>query len=377
MSMLSAFGPFVTDFYLPALPALCEAFGSTASVIQLSITFSMLGLGIGQLVFGPISDRFGRRRPLQLSLVLFCISTIGCVFSTTAYTFIIYRLLQGLGGAGGLVIARAVATDLYEGKKFESFFVLLSIVQGIAPVCAPVLGGLTLLAVDWRGIFAILLVLGFLLLGASVIFRESLALDKRKSGSAAAIAGYYVRVMRNGRFLAYVFIQAFALGVMFCYIAASPFIFQDHYGLSSSAYGFCFGLNAVGIMIGSIAVPKFRSIGHAMAFGACGTMAMSVAAAAALACDAQFLWVEVPLFLLMLFTGMILPTSAAFALDTERANSGYASALLGFMSFLFGGIVSPLSGLGDIMISTGCIMVLSCACCLALTIVAQRSRRKA
>ena len=171
--LLSAFGPFVTDFYLPALPELGEYFSASVSAVQLSLTFGMVGLGLGQLFIGPLSDRLGRKPPLVASLLLFLVSTAACLLTTDIRLFLAYRLLQGVAGAGGVVIARAIAIDLYEGDRLARYFSMLSVVQGLAPILAPVLGGLLLAFTDWRGIFASLLACGVFLLLMLLGFRES------------------------------------------------------------------------------------------------------------------------------------------------------------------------------------------------------------
>lgn len=163
IGIVSAFGPFVTDFYLPALPVLSEYFDTTASLVQLSLTFSMVGLAVGQLIIGPLSDKYGRKLPLMVSLVIFCISTVGCLYSPEIHGFIFARLLQGLSGAGGVVISKSIAIDLYQGKELTRFFAMLSSVQGLAPVCAPVLGGILLGAMDWK-VSSCIMAIGILLL---------------------------------------------------------------------------------------------------------------------------------------------------------------------------------------------------------------------
>ena len=366
VGLISAFGPFVTDFYLPALPALSGYFNTTASMVQLSLTFSMIGLGVGQLFIGPMSDKYGRKSMLMLSLVLFIVSTVGCIFSPGISSFLFFRLLQGLTGAGGVVISKSIATDLYEGESLTRFFSMLSAVQGLAPICAPVLGGLLLEVTDWRGIFAILLLVAVLLIVMLCFFRESLPVGRRNTGRLSAVFKVYGAVLKNREFMLYVLVQSFAMGLMFTYIAASPFVFQQHYGLSSLVYSFCFGLNALAIMGGSFFVIRFKTVKKGLSVGCIAFFALSIATAGVLVADMGVIWVEAALLLLLFFLGMILPTSTTLALQLERDNSGSASAVLGFLTFLFGGVFSPLAGLGNMIVSTSVIMVLCGACTLVL-----------
>lgn len=355
IGIVSAFGPFVTDFYLPALPVLAGYFDTTASLVQLSLTFSMVGLAVGQLVIGPLSDKYGRKKTLMASLVLFCISTIGCLYASDIYVFIFFRLLQGLSGAGGVVISKSIATDLYEGRELTRFFSMLSSVQGIAPVCAPVLGGVLLEVTDWKGIFWILVLIGILLIMALAFFKESLNNEQQHCGVFATFRNY-IPVFQNAQFMRYVLVQAFAMGVMFTYIAASPFIFQEHFNMSPLAYSLCFGANAIAIMLGSLTVSLFHDATDALRVGSIGFGIMSLFVAAALFFSTSVWPVEVSLFVFMLFLGVILPSSTTLALDLERKNSGNASALLGFLMFLFGGVLSPLTGLGNMLYTTGIII---------------------
>jgi len=359
--IVSAFGPFVTDFYLPALPALSEYFDTTASLVQLSLTFSMIGLAVGQLIIGPLSDKYGRKSPLMFSLVVFCISTLGCLYSPGIYAFLFFRLLQGFSGAGGVVISRSIALDLYGGKELTRFFSMLSCVQGLAPVCAPVLGGILLEVMDWKGIFWVLLVIGMALIASLHFFKESLDAEIRQKGSIFSTFKHYLPVLRNRQFMRYVLVQAFAMGVMFTYIAASPFIFQNHFSTSPLFYSFCFGVNALGIMLGSLAVSHFRNARTALRTGVIGFAWMSLPVAAALVFSPSVWVVEVLLFFFLIFLGLILPSSTTLALDLERENSGNASALLGFLMFLFGGVLSPLTGMGNMLCTTGMIFIVCCA----------------
>lgn len=357
IGIVSAFGPFVTDFYLPALPALSGYFHTTASLVQLSLTFSMIGLAVGQLIIGPLSDKYGRKRLLLISLSLFCLSTLGCLCASDVSGFIFYRLIQGLAGAGGVVVSKSIAIDCYQGKELTRFFSMLSSVQGLAPVCAPVLGGLLLEVTDWKGIFWVLLAIGIFLIIALFFFKETLSPEKRKQGSVLSTFKYYLPLFRNARFIRFTLVQAFAMGVMFTYIAASPFIFQSHFGLSPVIYSLCFGINAFAIMLGSVAVALFKNAQCALRTGTVGFGIMSFPVAVAFILSPSFVWVEVALFFFLIFLGLILPSSTTLALDLERENSGNASALLGFLMFLFGGMLSPLTGLGNMLYSTSLLIV--------------------
>ena len=166
LGILTAFGPLVTDMYLPTLPSMTVYFGTSQSMVQMGLTASMAGLALGQLLFGPLSDKFGRRPLLLVSLLLFVASTVICIFSPTIYVFVGMRLFQGIGAAGGIVISRSVATDRYRGKELVKVLAVIGVINGIAPVAAPVLGGVLTDAVGWRGIFVILLAIGVILLGA-------------------------------------------------------------------------------------------------------------------------------------------------------------------------------------------------------------------
>lgn len=367
---ISALGPFVTDFYLPSLPALAGYFTTTASLVQLSLTFSMIGLAVGQLFIGPMSDRYGRKQPLVWSMVVFCLATTGCLLSPNIHTFLAFRLLQGLAGAGGVVISKSIASDLYEGPELARFFSMLSAVQGLAPICAPVLGGILLEYTDWRGIFVVLLGVGILLTLVLLRFRESLATEKRTTGGIGTTFRNYIPVLRNRRFMEYVMVQAFAMGVMFAYIAASPFIFQQHFGLSPLTYSLCFGVNALAVMAGSLAVAKFRKPARALAIGVRGFLAAGCLVAASLVWGSVGI-VEAALLVMLFFLGLILPSSTTLALELERHDAGNASAVLGFLMFLVGGILSPLTGWRNILYSTAIIIVL---CCMAAWYMERRGR---
>ncbi|MDE6857483.1 MAG: multidrug effflux MFS transporter [Alistipes sp.] len=367
---LGGLAPFVTDFYLPAMPALVEWFSSSISVVQVSLAACLAGIAVGQLVLGPLSDRFGRKRVLMLSIAVYCLATAACIWAPTARAFLLCRLLQGLSAAGGVVISRSVASDVYSGDRLNRFFAMLSVVQGISPVCAPVLGGVMLSATDWRGIFAMLLLLGLALAAALVFFRETLPVERRQSGGVVKTFAAYAPVLRNVRFMYLVAAQALAMGVMFAYIAASPFIFQEHFGLSPLAYSLCFGLNACGIMAGSIFATRMGSAERALNAGARCLPLCGAAVVAMLLFVDSVVAVETSLFLMLMSIGVILPPAATLAMECEPGHSGVASAVIGFVMFMLGGVVSPLVGLGDMLVSTAAVIAV---CCMAAFVAIRRS----
>ena len=366
MGMMSAFGPFVTDFYLPGLPALAASFDTTTSWVQMSLTSSMIGLAGGQLLIGPASDRYGRRMPLILSMALFIVSTLACLFAWNIESFVFFRIFQGIAGAGGVVISKSVAADLYQGKALN----------GLAPIVAPVLGGFIMRYTDWEGSFIILLAVGVILFAVSVRFRESLPPERRIPGSVWRSFGKFVPIIRNGSFMHYVWIQTFSMGVFFTYIASSPFLIQEHFRLDAFAYSLCFAINASGMIVGSRITPRFSDVFSALRTGVYGLGIASGLFVAVLFAGGLFYVMEALLFIMMVFLGMILPTSTSLALTLERKNAGGASAVIGFFLFIFGAIVSPMTGFGPMILS---ISVMTLLCCLLafvfLRIAARRARQ--
>ena len=372
LGMLTAFGPVVTDMYLPSLPSMEAYFATTSSMVQLGLTFSMIGLAVGQIIFGPLSDKYGRRPLLLASMWLFIISTVACVFAPTIFVFVVLRLLQGIGGAGGIVISRSIATDRYGGKELAKMLAVIGAINGIAPVTAPVIGGLLTEHVGWQGIFGVLLALGLVLLAGCFRFRESLPLSRRSSKGLLHTFGSFKTIVRNRRYLFYVLQLGFAQGVLFGYIASSPFIIQQHYGFSPFMFSICFGINAVAIGIAAALSVKFRSQERGTRVGCVGMCVLAVSQLVALYMNVPF-WVYEMLMIALLFVmGLTFTTSTSLAMGCERDNAGGASALLGAICFAFGGIVSPLVGVGNILVSTGVVFVVCAVCSLLCALYAER-----
>lgn len=375
LGMLTAFGPFVTDMYLPSLPVMGEYFNTNSSMVQLGLTTSMIGLAVGQIFFGPLSDRYGRRIPLQVAMWLFIVSTVFCLFAQNIQQFVAFRLIQGIAGAGGIVIARSIATDNFSGRDLAKMLAIIGAINGIAPVVAPIIGGVFTEAIGWQGIFGILLVLGVLLLAGCIRFRESLPKENRLATKWADTFHSFKVVLKNKQFVCYVLQLAFAQGVLFAYIASSPFIIQQHYGYSPFAFSVCFSINAIAIGGAAAFSVKFRRPANGTLIGCMGMLIFSLLECAALALDCSFWIYELLLLAVLFMMGMTFTTSTALAMECERDNAGTASALLGAVCFSFGGIVSPLVGIGNILVSTGVIFVICSLCSLSSILLALGRRR--
>lgn len=247
LGILAGMGPLCTDLYLPALPEAAVFFQTDAAMVQLSLTATLLGLAFGQIVIGPISDMWGRKMPLITSLLVFVVTSFLCATATSIGAFIVFRFIQGLSGAGGVVLSRTMACDLYNGAELTKFFSLLMLINGIAPIFGPVIGGQILKLTDWRGIFFFLgacsiIITGLVLCG----LKETLPTERRISGGLKSAFRIFAVLLCNRDFLRYTLIQSFVMAGMFGYIAASPFVLQMVYGLSAEAFSLCFAINGIG-----------------------------------------------------------------------------------------------------------------------------------
>lgn len=363
LGVLSAFGPFIMDMYLPTLPAMTESFHTSPTMVQLGLTACLTGLAVGQLVFGIISDRYGRRCPLLVAMMLFLLSTAGCLLVGDISHFVALRFVQGFAGAGGVVLSRSVATDLYQGHELTSMLAMIGAVNGIATVLAPVGGGLLSVNAGWKGIFCFLLALGVLLLAGCLRFRESLPTERRLREGWRQVPRHFGIVLHNRRFVLYILQYGLALGVLFVNISSAPFIMQEHYGLTAMQFSLCFGINAVAMVLASVFSAKFSTAEQALRFSNKGMLAFAYLLFACLAFGSSFLVYEVLAFGMLAMVGLSFTASNTLAMDCERRYAGVASALLGAMGYVFAGIVPMLVGLGDNMLLTAGILFVGCSCC--------------
>ncbi|MFF7008268.1 Bcr/CflA family efflux MFS transporter [Streptomyces fimicarius] len=388
---LTALPPLSMDMYLPALPAVTDSLSAPAATIQLTLTACLAGMALGQLVVGPMSDRWGRRKPLLLGMVVYVLATAICALAPTAELLIGFRLLQGLAGAAGIVIARAVVRDLYDGVEMARFFSTLMLISGVAPIIAPLIGGQVLRVTDWRGIFVVLTGVGIAL--TLVVWKwlhETLPPADRHTGGVTDALRTMRGLLADRVFTGYMIAGGLAFAVLFAYISASPFVVQEIYGASPQTFSLLFGLNSIGLIAvgqinGKLLVGRF-SLDKVLGFG----LAVIVLAAVALLLmttgvfgEAGLVPVAAGLFVLMSAMGLAMPNTNAQALMRTKHAAGSASALLGTSSFLIGAIASPLVGIAgeDTAVPMAVVQVVcavaAVACFLLLCRPWQRAGREA
>ncbi|MEU4272815.1 Bcr/CflA family multidrug efflux MFS transporter [Streptomyces sp. NPDC026092] len=350
---LTALPPLSMDMYLPALPEVTQMLRSPAATVQLTLTACLAGMALGQLVVGPMSDKWGRRRPLLIGMLVYVAATAVCAFAPTVELLIGFRLLQGLAGAAGIVIARAVVRDLYDGVEMARFFSTLMLISGVAPIIAPLIGGQILRITDWRGVFYVLAVIGVLL--TLVVWKwlgETLPPERRHEGGVGEALRTMRGLLADRVFTGYMLAGGLGFAALFAYISASPFVVQEIYGASPQTFSLLFGLNSIGLVAvgqinGKLLVGRV-SLDKALGWG----LGVIVLAAAALLVMTSGVFgkpslaaVAAGLFVLMSAMGLVLPNTNAQALMRTPHAAGSASALLGTSSFLIGAIASPLVGI--------------------------------
>ena len=350
--LLSAFGSFVNDMYIPTLPVMCKAFHCSVSTCQLGLTFGMIGLGIGQMLFGPFSDRWGRKPILYIAMAVFAIGAFCSVWSKSIWEFIWWRLVQGLGASGGYFLARTIPADMYRGQNLAKVMALVGAINGFAPASAPVIGGFVSHAVGWKGIFWILFGFSLFLLILAPALKESLPKQRRVQGPFWIAFENYGYLIKNKRFMIHSLLKGAALGLVFAYVSAAPFIIQDHYHYTQLQFGLFMGFNAIFIALGATIALTFKPLKKAAVYGARGLFLIVLGQAVCLYL-LDNIWVYEAWNVCMIFcVGMIFTVSNTLAMNEGRLYAGDASALLGFIGYVFGGAASPLVGLGNILHST-------------------------
>jgi DHA1 family bicyclomycin/chloramphenicol resistance-like MFS transporter len=353
LAALSAIGPLTTDMYLPSLPDIARLLGASTAQVQLTISSYLFGFAIGQILYGPLADRHGRKPVLLAAMGLYCAASLACALSTSIEMLIAARALQALGGAGGIVLARAVVRDLYSGTRAGRELSLIGAVMALAPVLAPLLGGVLQTGFGWRSIFFTLVGSG--LVGAAIVWLlmpETLALRAVEPVSPATMLKSYRVVARNPAYLAYLGLASTSFGGLFAWISGSSFVLQNIYELSPFKFGIAFAVGSVGYMSGTTLAVRLvmrlgldRTLGVGAAAMAAGGLAMVMAVALGLSSAASLV---LPMALYLAGLGMVLPQAIAGAMTPFPERAGAASALLGFVqqsaAALCGAVVGALLG---------------------------------
>ncbi|WP_314034399.1 multidrug effflux MFS transporter [Dietzia sp. CH92] len=379
LALCGAIGPFATDTYLPALPLIVDEFGVSASTAQLTLTAFMVALAAGQLVIGPLSDRTGRRGLLIAGSIGTAVAAVVCALAPNIWVLLAGRVAQGFFGAAGVVLTKAVVVDVGRGAGVAKAFATLMAIQSVAPVIAPLVGGAVVPFGGWRGVFWLLGALAAVTaVGVAVAVPESLdPADRRAGGVRATVSGMRT-VATHFPFAARVTVFVSTFGVLFAYISASPFIYQDMVGLSPTAYAIAFTVNALGILVSNLAgarlVGRFapeKLMGAGVAGMVVAIAFLVVVVALSPAGTLALAPVTVGFILLTLSIGTVLPNAVALAMQATRGNSGAGSALLGAAQFSLAALVSPLTGLAGPHSAAPMLAVMGT--CAAVAVLAARA----
>jgi MFS transporter, DHA1 family, multidrug resistance protein len=382
LGALIALGPLTIDMYLPALPALGADLGASESAVQLTLTGTLIGLGLGQLVIGPLSDAIGRRRPLIAGTVVHIGASVLCLVAPNVAVLGVLRTLQGVGAAATMVVAMAVVRDLFSGRAAATILSRLMLVMGTAPILAPSIGAAVLLTGSWRGVFAVLALLGVaLLLVAIFLLKETLPPERRRASSLRPVLATYRMLLTDRQFVVLALVAALGMSALFSYVSGSSFVLQDTFGLDQQQFGLVFAVGAVALIGASQANVVllnrfnerqivFAALGSAVVFGA----VLIVLAESGAGGLIGFL---VPLMLLLAAVGLVLPNAPALALSRHGEAAGTAAALLGATQFGLGALIAPVVGVlgndGPAMALTMTGGVLIAWVALAATMVRQRA----
>lgn len=347
LGLLVVIGPLSVDMYLPGFPAIAAELNTSIADIQLSLASYFIGLAIGQLIAGPLTDRFGRKPPLYVGLGIFIAVSIACIWAPTAMALVVLRFLQALGASVGMVVSRAVVRDLFPPEEMAKVFSWLMLVMGVAPIIAPTLGGMLVTYAGWESIFLALAIISFIsLIGMRFLLPETQKPDASISLHVKPIMREYWQIFKNRQFIIYVLVGGISAGGMFAYIAGSPFVFMELHGVSETQYGWIFGANAFGLIMAG-QVNRFWLRFHTTAQIIRIVNAIQVVFGLLLVFYVSTNWGGLPVFLGILFIymsliGFIFPNKTALALAPFTRNAGAASALMGSLHFIISGAAAAL-----------------------------------
>ncbi len=350
LGLLTAIGPFAIDMYLPALPSIGQSLGADIGAVQMSLTAFFISLGVGQLVYGPVSDMVGRKAPLYFGLLLFAAASVGCALATDIQTLIALRFVQGFGAAAGMAIPRAVVRDLHTGTDAARLMALLMLVFSVSPILAPLAGSGVIALAGWRGVFWAVMLAALAGLAMTVAFlKETRPLEERVESSLGSALRAYALLLRDRHFLGLVFIGGCAMAGFFTYLANSSFVLIGHWGLTPTQYSLAFSLNAaafigasqftgaLGERVGLVRVVRTGVIG--------ASLVMLAMLGYCLAGGDRLAVLVVLYFISSAFVGLVVPTTSVLALEQHGAIAGTASALMGTLQMLSGALAMAVVGL--------------------------------
>lgn len=350
LGALVALGPLTIDMYLPALPTIVTDLDTTEATVQLTLTGTLLGLSLGQLVIGPLSDSLGRKTPLLAGTAVHVVASLASVWAPTVAVLGVLRVFQGVGAAAAAVVALAVVRDLFEGRAAATVLSRLMLIIGVAPVLAPSIGGALLTTTSWRGVFAALALAGaaLMVLGARAL-PETLPPERRTSGGVGSVVSRYGALLRDGSFVALIAVAGLAMSALFAYVSGSSFVLQGEYGLDEQQFALTFAAGAVAL-IGSSQLNVRLLDRHGPQQITLGALVVGVVFGVLLVLVAVFglgglPGLLVPLFVVLGSVGLVLPNAPALALSRHGEAAGTAAALLGAVQFGFGALVAPVVGL--------------------------------
>ncbi|MCY8055891.1 MFS transporter [Bacillus inaquosorum] len=353
LGMLAILGPLNIDMYLPSFPEIADDLSASASLVQLSLTACLVGLTIGQLIVGPVSDAQGRRKPLLICIFLFALSSLFCALSPNITTLVAARFLQGFTASAGLVLSRAIVRDVFTGRELSKFFSLLMVITAVAPMVAPMTGGAILLLpfATWHTIFHVLTIIGFLLvLLIALRLKETLPPEKRIPSSIGTSVKTMGSLLKDRSFMGYALTVGFIHGGSFAYVSGTPFVYQDIYGVSPQVFSILFGINGLAIISGSFIIGRFGGIIHEKSLLRMAVITAMIATAVLLTMTmihGPLSTLVISIFIYMITIGMVLTSTFTLAMEKQGHRAGSASALLGMLPLLLGSIVSPLVGINE------------------------------
>ncbi|MGO1599929.1 multidrug effflux MFS transporter [Brachybacterium sp.] len=350
LTTLSAIGPLATDMYIPAFPEVAGELSTSASRMQLTITAFFLGTASGQVVAGPLSDRMGRRAPLLIGIILCLLASIGCALAPSVEILLVLRVLQGIGGGFGMVLGRAVLIDMTDGPELFRSMNIMQGVGGVAPIVAPLLGGIILVFGQWREIFLVIAAMSLIsLLGVLFLIPESLPVSRRHSGGFRTFLRNVRTLLRRRIFVAYMLVNAFSAFALMAYVSASSFVVQEMLGFTSSEYSVSFAINSMGMMTMSLLSARLTRTIHPRKLIRVGLIVVSLASFALLI-GSLFLdtpaWIVLPAFFFTVAPqGMIFGNGGALAANQAREFAGTGSAMLGLGFSFSASLAAPLVGI--------------------------------